>query len=602
MDEKRKSIIKWVAGILVGGGIAVGILAFGAMSLGLITVSARPPHMAITTFFLHYTFKRSTAARGSDVEVPEDLNTPERVALGIQHYNNVCSSCHGGPELGQSPIALSMRPRPQHLAAVVDQFSDEQLYVILRNGVRFSAMPAWPADSNYDEIWSVVAFLRALPDMTNEEYIAATARSMPDGAPTLPFDAPVETSNLDVGIKAPPMEEYLYVRPGTGWHEYAQNGEIIQVCTSCHGADGSGSPTGGLAPNLTVQSAEYIRNALHGYADGSRPSGIMMTVAASLSDGQIDALADYYSNMNTQAAAPQIGDPAAGEQIALNGKPDAAIPACYTCHQNVEDVATMIVPGIAGQTAPYIHDKLDQFAAGAWYGEGPWKPMGYIASALTVQERADLAAYFATQTPGEDAPAIAFPASANAEAARETVNVVCAECHTETGVGTATGAYPNLTIQTPTYLAQQLHAFRSRARDSERMSMVAEKLTDQQMLDLAAYFGEGEVLASPAPAEPFATDEEIARGQQIAQNGIPEKNIPACLTCHGEQPTSELPIIARLQGQAGQYIQSRLQHLGSEVSADLYSLSPMHTIARNMDVAERHDVAAWFAAQEPLAK
>lgn len=99
------------------------------------------------------------------------------IALGAQHYAQVCSSCHGGPGLGQSPQALGMRPSPQHLASVVSDFDGEQLFVILRDGVRFSAMPAWPADGNYAEIWHLVAFLRAMEGGVIHRYRAAPSRA-----------------------------------------------------------------------------------------------------------------------------------------------------------------------------------------------------------------------------------------------------------------------------------------------------------------------------------------------------------------------------------------------------------------------------------------
>ncbi|MBS1301458.1 c-type cytochrome [Loktanella sp. SALINAS62] len=590
--------------VIAVGGVILGVLTFGAMSLGLIPVAARAPHLGITTFFLHYTFKQSTARAGSSITPPDDLMSPDRVALGLQHYNNVCSSCHGGPELGQSPVALSMRPRPQHLAAVVDQFSDQQLYMILRDGVRFSAMPAWPADSNFDEIWSVVAFLRTLPDMSADEYVAATNHTMPQDAPSLAFEPQQPLRDLNIGQKAPPLDEYFYASPGTGWNDYAMGGQIIATCTACHGADASGSPTGGLAPNLTVQSAEYIAKALREYASATRPSGVMTTVAASLTDAQIDGLARYYDGLpdvpSTQDKAA-AGVPVRGQQIALNGKPDALVPACYSCHQNIDAQANMVVPAIAGQSAPYLRNKLEQFAARDWAGTDVWRPMGHIAHALTAQDRADLAAYFASQPIGLSAPSLPQPVGdiANAEAL---IEQVCAECHTRTGVGTASGAYPNLTLQSPAYLSQQLYAFHAQSRDNRRMTMVAERLSDQDKTDLAAYFGNGPAVKSPTPTDTFATDDEIENGERIAFEGIPNKNVPSCLSCHGATQVDTLPIIARLHGQSGHYIENRLQALGSDASGDLYSLSPMHRIADAMDTQERHDVAAWFAAQQPLAK
>ena len=599
-----KHVVKWVVGIFAGLAVIGAIVAFGAMSLGLITVAARPPHTALTTDVLHYTFKHSTARAGSDVTVPDDLNSPARVALGIQHYANVCSSCHGGPELGQSPVALSMRPRPQHLAAVVDQFSDEQLYVILRDGVRFSAMPAWPASENFDEIWSVVAFLRALPTMSNADYLAATTRSLPEGAPALPMDAPAQLAELNVGSKAPPLDEYLYATPGTGWHDYAANGGIIATCAACHGANGSGDATMGQVPNLTIPSAAYLAKALREYAAGTRPSGIMITVASSLTGEQITGLADYYASLPDIASPspePAIGNPAAGEVIAVAGLSDKALPACYSCHQNVDASANMLVPAIAGQSESYLRHRLDAFAAPGWQTNGVWRPMDWVAHTLDAQQPADLAAYFAAQAHGSTMQVAGLAAPDDA-IAQQLVEGVCKECHTAAGTGSPSGEYPNLTLQTPFYLAQSLQAFQSGQRVSERMRQVAERLSDKDMTDVAQSFGVPAALPSPAPQDVFATQDEIAAGGLIAASGIPDKGVPACLTCRGTAPTASLPIVARLHGQAPRYIQDRLQVLGSNVSENLDTISPMHAIARDMTEQERHDVAAWFAAQAPLPK
>ena len=93
-------------------------------------------------FLLHNTFKNSVARRAKQVDKIAGEPFPGQALLGAQRYQQVCSSCHGATGLGQSQQALSMRPRPQHLPAVVSKFTDEELYVIVRDGVRFSAMPS----------------------------------------------------------------------------------------------------------------------------------------------------------------------------------------------------------------------------------------------------------------------------------------------------------------------------------------------------------------------------------------------------------------------------------------------------------------------------
>ena len=233
---------------IVLGGVGLGaIVAVGgviAASLGAINVSARAPHLGVTTFALHNVFRASIGRAAKDAPLAPDLTDPGLIHLGAQHYAQVCSSCHGGPELGQSPVSLSMRPRPQHLPAVVDQFEDGELYEILRNGVRFSAMPSWPAAENFGEIWSVVAFLRQLPDVTADEYAEMTAYGevAPSPATAQAFDWQTRgmAEPLTLHAIAPPIEEYLVSVPSTGWRPIGLSDAPVAYCSTCHGADGTG--------------------------------------------------------------------------------------------------------------------------------------------------------------------------------------------------------------------------------------------------------------------------------------------------------------------------------------------------------------------------
>ena len=72
----------------------------------------------------------------------------------------------------------------------------------------------------------------------------------------------------------------------------------VKVCTACHGADGKAiiSPY----PNLAGQNRDYLVYALKAYKDHDRTGGlanIMQQQAASLTESDINELADYYSKM-----------------------------------------------------------------------------------------------------------------------------------------------------------------------------------------------------------------------------------------------------------------------------------------------------------------
>ncbi|SES41847.1 Cytochrome c553 [Tranquillimonas rosea] len=592
-------------GILAGLGIVGGIAGGIVISLGGMNVSARPQHNALVTEMLHYTFKRSVAARSGDIAVPEDLHTEGRVKLGAQHYANVCSKCHGGPGLGQNPVALSMRPRPQHLPSVVDQFDDDELYYILWNGVKFSAMPSWPTDERDDAgIWATVAFLRAMPEMSAEQYseMVAPTRQQIEDTPVLPYGEIGELAEVSMEPKAPPLDEYLYASPATGWPDLGMDGLPVTRCAACHGTDGAGDATNGEAPNLTTLEPDYIAHTLQEYATGKKPSAIMQTVAANLSNSQIDRLATYYDllpDVGSGATLSQDASVEAGRVIALNGK-EGAVPSCLTCHDGGETEGSIFVPHLAGQSPVYIKRKLDAYAVAESDGQIGYHPMPFVASNLDAVDRTNLAAYFGSLEPGEE------PARPEREVdlanAENLVETVCVECHEEGGLGTNSGEFPNLTVHTPAYIEQQLWAFRAQERMNDRMFQTATRLEAQDIADLAAYFGNRPAQDSRMPEGYDPQSEGVSRGAEIAQNGVPDAGVPACLSCHGEATTADMPIFARLHGQNPVYLEHRLETFAQTENDELYALNPMGEISKALSQEQRADVAAWFAAQDALSK
>ena len=149
--------------ILVALAVAGGLLLAWS---GLVSVAASSGHYAITTWFLHYTMRQAVKTQSSLVEVPSGvLDDAGQVALGAVHYADGCAPCHGAPGEPRSPLVLAMTPPPPWLPRVIPTWDTEALFWIVRHGVKYSGMPAWPAQARADEVWAVVAFLRALPEL-----------------------------------------------------------------------------------------------------------------------------------------------------------------------------------------------------------------------------------------------------------------------------------------------------------------------------------------------------------------------------------------------------------------------------------------------------
>ena len=66
------------------------------------------------------------------------------------------------------------------------------------------------------------------------------------------------------------------------------------VCQACHGADGNGTGDGQY-PRIAGQYADYLAKSLHDYKSGARPNPIMAGFAGTLSEEDIDNLAEYYA-------------------------------------------------------------------------------------------------------------------------------------------------------------------------------------------------------------------------------------------------------------------------------------------------------------------
>lgn len=88
------------------------------------------------------------------------------------HFADHCASCHANNGSGQTAIGRNVYPKAPDLRLPDTQtMSDGELFFIIQNGIRFTAMPAWgtgdPAKDSGS--WQLVHFIRHLPSLTEEE-------------------------------------------------------------------------------------------------------------------------------------------------------------------------------------------------------------------------------------------------------------------------------------------------------------------------------------------------------------------------------------------------------------------------------------------------
>jgi cytochrome c553 len=196
-------------------------------------------------------------------------------------------------------------------------------------------------------------------------------------------------------------------------------GENVEVaCASCHGADGAGR-SGGVLPNLTLQSPQYLYDALNAFATGQRQSGVMWELAGSLTDEQMRSLALRYGTAAPLASRTASTDPSAqarGADIVgrglQDGGPDMAdkvvatgggikpaqVERCSSCHLPGAYLGK-VVPRLEGQYAAYTRMQLRAFQRGGRGNTSNFNPMVADSHNLDEKDIVAVADYYAAQAP-----------------------------------------------------------------------------------------------------------------------------------------------------------------------------------------------------------
>ncbi len=148
----------------------MGVVAFAYS--GIFDVTATNPHWEITHRLLLTVKEQSIKNQARDVKVPE-LDDPAKVHAGFQNFHSMCVACHNAPGAAPTEISKGLYPKAPNLAQSAQSRTAGELYMIIKNGIKMSGMPAWEQSHSGDEIWSLVAFLRTLPNISDDEYQAA---------------------------------------------------------------------------------------------------------------------------------------------------------------------------------------------------------------------------------------------------------------------------------------------------------------------------------------------------------------------------------------------------------------------------------------------
>jgi cytochrome c553 len=83
----------------------------------------------------------------------------------------------------------------------------------------------------------------------------------------------------------------------------AAKAKVQTICQICHGVDGVAVLPG--AANLSGQQKEYLVTQLRAFRSGSRVEAQMSIVAKTLTDADIENLADWYAAIKVSVEMPK---------------------------------------------------------------------------------------------------------------------------------------------------------------------------------------------------------------------------------------------------------------------------------------------------------
>ena len=161
----------------------------------------------------------------------------------------------------------------------------------------------------------------------------------------------------------------------------------------------------------------------------------------------------------------------------------------------------------------------------------------------------------------------------------------CAICHGPQGVSDANS--PNLAGQYAAVTYKELNDFKTGARVNAVMGPFAANMSNQDMLDLAAYY-------AYLPRVPSSRSDPAAAAPPIVTTGAPMRNIAPCGSCHGELDTKAGS--PWLGGQSAVYIKAQLHAFASATRHNDIS-QQMRNVARQMTPEEIDAAARYYEGQ-----
>jgi thiosulfate dehydrogenase len=164
-------------------GVVIGILllaggVFVYFTSGMAPVAATAKPMPFERYLAGAALQARLNSEASKA-VPMQT-TPENLLAGAMIYKKRCAFCHGLPNSKPSEQGRGMFPHAPQFFLHTDiptGLPPEDIYWMVRNGVRMTGMPSFGSSLTYQQMWQVTQMLRNADQLPPRVMDALTAAS-----------------------------------------------------------------------------------------------------------------------------------------------------------------------------------------------------------------------------------------------------------------------------------------------------------------------------------------------------------------------------------------------------------------------------------------
>jgi len=339
-------------------------------------------------------------------------------------------------------------------------------------------------------------------------------------------------------------------------------------CSRCHGMDGISADE--QRPNLAGQRTVYLYRVIQAYQNGQRIDDSMGHAGGFLNDEGMLSVATYYASL-TPVSRPPAGDESATETVLVDdpfGDVRVTLQKCTKCHGENGNSTADGMPNLTAQDPAYFKTSLQAYVD----GDRSHKMMTKLAVSLDEQTIGTMGIFYAVQQPKRSETA-----SQGNELAGRQLSKDCATCHGDDGNAEAANT-PSLAGQDARYLVKAMHEYPEGVRKDKPMFKAMDGLSEQDMLDLAAFY----------------TAREPAR-RNVRTPLTAAEWTQRCERCHGMDGNSTDPRFPMLAGQNPGYLGKALK----AYAGNTRDSSTMHAMADPLNTSDIENIVAYFSSQQP---